>query len=62
MMPEVPADKAMTDLIAASEEELRDSEVVPECSPGMASFFFFFLLSVPLFANILLVFLSADLP
>ncbi|XXG59346.1 hypothetical protein AAC387_Pa04g1448 [Persea americana] len=34
MMPEVPADEAVTDSIVASEEEPRDSEVDPESPPG----------------------------
>mgnify|MGYP001762910281 CR=1 FL=1 len=42
MMPEVPADEAVTDPIVASEEEPRDSEVDPESPPGMIFFFFFF--------------------
>ena len=41
MMPEVPADEVVTDPIAASEEEPRDSEVDPESPPGMICFFFF---------------------
>ena len=42
MMPEVPADEAVTDPIVASGEEPRDSEVDPESPPGMIFFFFFF--------------------
>ena len=45
MIPEVRTDEAVTDLIVASEEEPRDSEVDPESPPGMTSlllFFFFF--------------------
>ena len=42
MMPEVPADEAVTDPVMASEEEPRDSEVDPESPPGMIFFFFFF--------------------
>ncbi|XXG68859.1 hypothetical protein AAC387_Pa06g1856 [Persea americana] len=34
MMPEVPTDEAVTDLIVASEEEPRDSEVDPESPPA----------------------------
>ncbi|XXG73209.1 hypothetical protein AAC387_Pa07g2168 [Persea americana] len=34
MMPEVPADEAVTDPIVASKEELRDSEVDPESPPA----------------------------
>ena len=41
-MPEVPADEVVTDPIAASEEEPRDSEVDPESPPGMTSFLLFF--------------------
>ena len=41
VMPEVPTDEAVTDLIAASEEESRDSGVIPESSPGMTSLYFF---------------------
>ena len=37
-MPEVLADEAVTDPVAASEEEPRDSEVDPESPPGMTSF------------------------
>ena len=42
MMPKVPADEAVTDPIAASEEKPRDSEVDPESPPGMTSFLLFF--------------------
>ena len=41
MMPEVPADEAVTDPIVTSEEEPRDSEVDPESPPGMTSFLLF---------------------
>ena len=41
MTPELPADESVTDLIAASEEEPRDSGVVLEPSPGMIFFSFF---------------------
>ena len=61
MMPEVPADEAVTDPIVASEEEFRDSEVDPESPPGMIFFFFFF--SLPPLADIYIyIFLPADLP
>ena len=40
LIPEVPADEAMTDPIEASEEEPRDFGVVPEPSHGMISFAF----------------------
>ena len=46
----------MADLIAAFEEEPRDSGVVPKTSPVMISFVFLFLLSVSSFVNILFFF------
>ena len=64
MMPEVPTDEAMTDLIVASKEEPRDSEVDPESPPGMTSFLllFFLCFSLPPLADIFFCFLPADLP
>ena len=50
MMPEVPADEAVTDPIVASEEEPRDSEVDPESPPGMIFF------SLPPLADIYIYF------
>jgi len=41
-MPAVPVDEAVTDPVAASVEEPRDSGVDPDSSPGITSFFFFF--------------------
>ena len=43
MMPEVPADEAVTDPVVVSEEELRDSRMTPESPIGMIflSLFFF---------------------
>jgi len=61
MMPEVPADEAVTDPIVASEEEPRDSEVDPESPPGMTSFFSSLFLYRHLLTNIF-CFLPADLP
>ena len=43
-MLEVPADATVTDPVAASVEEPRDSGVDPDSSPGITSFFFFFTL------------------
>ena len=53
----------MTDPVAASKEEPRDSGVVPEPLPGMTSFAFPpFCFSLPPFADIFFVFLLANLP
>ena len=62
MMPEVPADEAVTDPIMAFEEEPRDSEVDPESPPGMTSFPHFFCFSLPPLADMHFCFLPADLP
>ena len=64
MMPEVPADEAVTDPIMAFEEEPRDSEVDPESPPGMTSFllFFSFCFSLPPLADMHFCFLPADMP
>ena len=61
MMPEVPADEAVTDPIVASEEEPKDSEVDPKSPLGMTSFFS----SLFLYSHLLMYifcFLPADLP
>ena len=54
MMPEIPAGKAVTDPIVASEEAPRDSVVVPESSYGMIFFAFspFCFFSLPPLADI----------
>ena len=53
MMPEVPADEAVTDPIVASEEEPRDSEVDPKSPPGMIILFLLLLFfSLPPLADI----------
>ena len=63
VMPEVSAEEAVMDPVAGPEEEPKDSRVIPESSLGMtSSFFLSFFFLVPSFANILLVFLLADLP
>ena len=63
MMPVVLADEEVTDLIATSEEEPRDSGVVPESSPGMTFFALTpFCFSLPPSADIYFVFLPTDLP
>ena len=61
-MPEVPADEEVTDPIVASEEEPRESGVVPESPHGMI--FFAFSLFVFLCHHLLyiFVFLPADMP
>ena len=41
VIPEVPTNEAVTDLVVAFEEEPRDSGVDPESSPGMISLPFF---------------------
>ena len=45
VMPEVPADAAVTDPVAASVEEPRDSGVDPDSSPGITSFLFLYFAS-----------------
>ena len=42
VMPEIPADEAVMDLVVAFEEEPRDSGVDPGSSPGMISLPLFF--------------------
>ena len=63
VLPEVPADKVVTDPVVAFEEEPRDSRVDPESSPGMISLPFLpFCFSLLPLADTFLVFLPADLP
>ena len=62
MMPEVPADEAMTDPTTASEEEPRGSGVDPESSPGMTSLLLAFCFSLIILLTFLFFFFfSADL-
>ena len=63
VMPEVLANEAVTDLVVAFEEELRDSGVDPKSSPGMISLPFLpFCFSLLPLVDTFLVSLPADLP